>query len=198
MRPKKWGENMGSWYVRTADHPSDGMSQRTDLYFSKLSRLYEESGVRYRAPLAIALLSVAFQEYPLWIGSSVKVFLYDRPILNLLGAGLLLSSLLVASALTSRLAIAIFTAIAVIAILPDWAQIANHTYLALWSIPVAFLFREWWKSDLYARYLRITLGIVMLAAFSQKILAGTYIDGSFIAWLNANGAPTQRLFSFLF
>jgi hypothetical protein len=58
---------MGSWFVRAADHPSDRMSQRADLYFSKLSKLYEQSGVRYRAPLAIALLSVAFQEYPLWI-----------------------------------------------------------------------------------------------------------------------------------
>lgn len=147
--------------------------------------------------MAVAILSVTFQEFPLWLGSSVKVFLYDRPILVVLGVGLLLCSVLALSALTSRLAIALFIAIAAVAILPDWVVIANHTYLALWSIPAAVLFREWWKSDLYAFYLRMTLGMVMLAAFAQKILAGTYLDGTFIAYLGAYGAPSERMFSFL-
>jgi hypothetical protein len=187
------GENMRS----TADNLSGGASQETGIYFSRLSKTYEESGVRYRAALAVAILSVAFEEYPLWITSSVKVFLYNRPILDLLGAGLLLCSLLTIPALTSRWAIAFFIAIAMIGILPDWSGIANHVYLALWCIPVAVLFREWWKSDLYALYLRITLGIVMLAAFAQKILAGTYVDGSFVDFLSERGAMTERLFSFL-
>src|SRR5262245_61670448 len=127
---------------------------------SKYWELYDVSGVRYRAPLAIAILSVAFQEYPLWIGSPVKIFLYSRPVLDLLGAGLLLASMLAAFVLTSRLAVGLFIAIAVIAIVPDWLIIANHTYLALWTISVAILFREWWNSDLYAFYLRATIGIV--------------------------------------
>jgi hypothetical protein len=85
----------------------------------------------------------------------------------------------------------------VVAILPDWIVIANHTYLALWTIPMAILFREWWKSDLYAFYLRMTIGIILLAAFAQKILAGTYLDGSIIAWLSGNGQLTERSFAFL-
>lgn len=188
------GENMRS----AADDLSGGTSQGIGSYFfSKLARSHEESGVRYRAPLSVALLSVAFQECPLWFGSPAKVFLYGEPILGLLTAGLFLTALLAASALTSRLAIAIFIAIAVVAILPDWLLLANHTYLALWTIPVAVLFREWWTSELYAFYLRMTIGIVMLAAFSAKILAGTYVDGSYIAYLSANGALTERTFSLL-
>jgi hypothetical protein len=188
---------MRSLLAHTVDRPFEEVPRRSESHLSKISRMYEESGARFRAPLSLALLSVAFQEYPSWLRSSVKVFMYDRLVLDLLGAGLVLAALLAVWARTSRLAIAIFIVIAAISILPDWMAIANHTYLALWSIPVAILFREWWRSDLYAFYLRLTIGIVMLAAFSQKILAGTYVDGSYIAWLSINGSPTERLFSFL-
>lgn len=187
------GQKMSS----ATDNLSGGASQETGVYFSRLSRIYEDSGVRYRAPLAVAILCVVFEGYPDWITSPIKIYIYNRTILDLLGAGLLVCSLLTLPALTSRLAIAFFIAIAMIAILPEWLSIANHTYLALWSIPVAVLFREWWKSDLYALYLRITLGAVMLAAFAQKILAGTYMDGSFIDFISAHGAVTERMFSFL-
>jgi hypothetical protein len=37
----------------------------------------------------------------------------------------------------------------------------------------------------------------MIAAFAQKILAGTYLDGSYIALLSATGSTTERMFSFL-
>ena len=188
---------MRSLFAHTVDGPSEEAPRHSENHLSKISRMYEESGARFRAPLSLALLSVAFQEYPSWLRSSVKVFMYDRLVLDLLGAGLVLAALLAVWARTSRLAIAIFIVIAAISILPDWMAIANHTYLALWSIPVAILFREWWRSDLYAFYLRLTIGIVMLAAFSQKILAGTYVDGSYIAWLSSNGSPTEQLFSFL-
>ncbi len=171
--------------------------KRPSSYFSKLSRIYAESGIRYRAPLTIALFSVAFQEYPTWVLNSVKEAIYGRPLLSLLGAGILLCGLLAAFVRTSRLAVAIFIAIAVFVILPDWKSLPNHTYLALWTIPVAVLFSEWWKSDLYSFYLRATLGIVMIAAFFQKIMAGTYLDGSYIAHLSAHGATTERMFSFL-
>jgi len=186
---------MRSWFARTVDESSAGISQESDNLYSKLSKLYEESGVRYRVPLAIAILSVAFQEYPAWTTQAIKIDVYGETIIALLGAGLVLSSVLAAFASTSRLAVAIFVAITVIAILPEWQVIANHTYLALWCIPVAILFRESWNSDLYAFYLRMTVGIVMIAAFGQKILAGTYLDGSFIAYLSATGSSSERMFS---
>src|SRR5262245_31018392 len=143
---------MRSWFAHIVDDTSDGMSEKTESYFSRLSRIYVASGVRDRAPLTIALFSVAFQEYPLWIRSGPKLALYDRLFLDLSAAGIVLCALLAASARTSRLAVAIFIAIAVIVIVPSWLSIANHIYLALWTIPVAVLFREWWKSDLYSFY----------------------------------------------
>src|SRR5262245_53504589 len=139
---------MRSRFAHTADPATDGMSGKTESesYFSRLSRLYDESGVRDRVPLSIALFSVAFQEYPNWMRSDGKLALYGGLVLNLLAVGIVLCALLAASARTSRLALAIFIAIAVIAILPDWNFLANHTYLALWTIPIAVLFREWWNS----------------------------------------------------
>src|SRR5262245_34526203 len=188
---------MRSWFAHTVDHASEGLAEKTESYFSRLSRIYVQSGVRYRAPLSIAIISVAFQEYPQWIKPGLKLALYGPLIINLFIAGILLCGLLAASARTSRLAVAIYIVIATIAIVPDWSFLANHAYLALWTIPVAVLFREWWKSDLYSFYLRATLGIVMIVAFSQKILAGTYLDGSYIAWLSAHGSTTERVFSLL-
>ncbi|WP_119275294.1 hypothetical protein [Taklimakanibacter deserti] len=185
---------MRSSAPHTVDHASDGMSEKTE---SKLSRKYHESGVRDRAPLSVALLSVAIQELPSPMGSGIKLAFQESLIFVLMVGGILLCALLAASARTSRLAVALFTAIAVIAIMPDWTSNANHTWLALWTIPVAVLFREWWNSDLYSFYLRATLGIVMIAAFSQKVMAGTYLDGFYIEFLNATGSTTERMFSIL-
>lgn len=36
------------------------------------------------------------------------------------------------------------------------------------------LFAKWWEQPLYADYLRITLGVEMLAAAARKLLAGIY------------------------
>src|SRR5262245_16196633 len=160
---------MRGWFAHTADHISDGVSEKSEPYFTKLSRKYAESGVRYRAPLTIALFSVAFQKYPLWTLSG-KLALHDQLIHEFVVASIVICALLAALARTSRLAVAIYIVIAVIAILPDWTDMANHDWLAFWTIPVAVLFREWWKSDSYSVYLRATLGIVMIAAFLQKVM----------------------------
>jgi len=188
---------MRSSVPHTADHTSDRVSEKAESFFPRLWRAYDESGVRDRAPLAIAIVSVLFQQFPQWVQSADKVALYGPLPLELFAVGILVSAVLAASARTSRVAVAIFIAPAIFVILPGWTAIANHTWLALWTIPVAVLFREWWKSDLYSFYLRATLGIVMIAAFSQKILAGTYLNGFYIGYLGANGATTERMFSFL-
>src|ERR1700752_4847139 len=131
---------------------------------SRLSRYYAETGLRDRAAMAIAIFSVVFQDYPSWGGVSSQA-VYNQVLLNGVAAGIVLASLLSLSPRTSRLAIGLFIVIAAAIIFPNWRGLANHTYLALWTIPVAVLFREWWKSDLYAFYLRMTLGVVMIAAF---------------------------------
>lgn len=148
-----------------------------------------------RAPIFIAILSVAFQQQGFWRSVANAETFFQGYYLVLFGL-VVLSAVFSLFASTSRLAIALFIAIAVIDFAPRWTSLANHTFLALWTIPFAVLFNEWWKSDLYSRYLRVTLGIVMFAAVAQKLLAGTYIDGSYIYWMSKSGSLTERMFSF--
>src|SRR5262249_10322035 len=93
--------------MRAASRIHASMSDSAIAWFSRLSRLYDESGVRDRAPLTIAIVSVAFEQYPPWIRP-------ERPALDLWGVAILLCGVLAAVAQTSRIAVAIFIAIAVI------------------------------------------------------------------------------------
>ncbi len=151
--------------------------------------------LKYRAPLFVAILSVAFQHYPYWTNPGDLESFFHEYSLIVLGL-VVLSAFLCLFAPTSRFAIILFTACAIFDTIPRWTYLANHTFLALWTIPLAVLFKEWWKSDLYSLYLRVTIGMVMIAAVAQKLLAGTYIDGSYIYWLSSHGSLTERLFSF--
>ncbi|HUQ36135.1 MAG TPA: hypothetical protein VM144_07145 [Aestuariivirga sp.] len=163
-----------------------------------LRHLYEyylRGEIRYRAPLFVAILSVAFQHQTYW-GTSENIDTLFRGYSLVLFGLVALSGILSLFALTSRFGIMLFIAIVAIDFIPRWTSLANHTYLALWTIPFAVFFKEWWKSELYSLYLRVTLGIVMFAAFSQKLLAGTYIDGSYLYYLSYHGALTERMFSF--
>ena len=76
-----------------------------------------------------------------------------------------------------------------------WMMIANHNWLSYWCIPAAALFVRWWEEEAYSDYLRITLGVVMLAAAVQKLVAGTYLDGTYIAYLSHYGSTTEKLFA---
>lgn len=156
---------------------------------------YDHGYLKYRASLSVALLSVVFQQHNQWLNTGGLETFFPGYFLAIFGL-VVLSALLSLFASTSRFAIILFITVAAIDMIPRWTSLANHSFLALWSIPLAVLFKEWWKSDLYSLYLRVTLGIVMLAAFAQKLLAGTYIDGSYIYWLSNNGSLTERMFSF--
>ena len=161
-------------------------------------RFYENllrGDLKYRVPLSVAILSVAFQQYFYWRYQGDLGLFFHGYTLVLFGL-VVFSAFLSLSTSTSRFAVILFIAVAAIDIIPRWTMLSNHAFLALWSIPVAVLFKEWWKSDLYSLYLRVTLGIVMFAAVAQKLLAGTYIDGSSIYWLSGHGFLTERMFSF--
>lgn len=97
----------------------------------------------------------------------------------------------------SRIAVAVFSLFFVYDAFPTWVEQANHSWLAVWTIPIAMLFAKWWEQPLYADYIRVTLGIVMLAAAAQKLLAGTYLDGTYIAYLSYYGSTTENMFRFL-
>jgi hypothetical protein len=161
-------------------------------------QIYEDlfrGDMKERAPLFIAILSVAFQQQSFWRSPENAEAFFQGYYLVLFGL-VVFSAVFSIFASTSRLAIALFIAIAVIDFAPRWTSLANHTFLALWTIPFAVLFKEWWRSEPYSRYLRITIGIVMFAAVAQKLIAGTYIDGSYIYWMSKTGSLTERMFSF--
>jgi hypothetical protein len=151
--------------------------------------------LKERVPLCVAILSVSFQFFLDDSWNDPNSF-FDKYTLILIGLAVVISAFLTLFAQTSRIAIMLFIAIAAVEFIPRWTVLANHTFLALWTIPFAILFKEWWKSDLYSFYLRYTLGIVMFGAFAQKVLAGTYIDGSYLYLLSNHGSLTERMFSF--
>lgn len=147
-----------------------------------------------RLGLAIAILSVVFEK-ALDLEGNLR---FGRTHLVVVTAGFLLSAILVLSERYSRVGVGLFALSILVFVAAKWAAYHNHGWLTVWTIPVALAFgAAWWESDLYRWYLRATLGVVMLAACAQKILAGTYLDGSFITYMSLQGSPTERMFGFL-
>lgn len=147
-----------------------------------------------RLSLAVAILSVAVEKV-MDFNSNLQT---ERYYLIAVTIGVIASSILVVFAKYSRVGVAVFTVSVLTYAVAKWAAYHNHGWLTVWTIPVALAFgREWWNSEVYRWYLRATLGIVMLAACAQKILAGTYLDGSFITYLSHYGAATEQMFGFL-
>lgn len=93
--------------------------------------------------------------------------------------------------------VCIFAVGLLLSFVPGWYGAANHTWLAVWMLVPVVLFVSWWKEIVYANYIRYTLGFVMLVAVAQKLIAQTYLDGSYIAWLSNYGSTTERAFQFL-
>jgi len=146
-----------------------------------------------RLALMTAMLSVFFEK-------SGKLFRYNFDSnfeLTFMLAGMVLVLPFVLVKKYSRMAILAFILLLLPSVYSNWATYANHSWLSLWTIPAALLFTKYWDDALYAHYIRITLGIVMIAAFSQKILAGTYVDGTYIAYLSHFGSTTENMFKFL-
>ena len=97
----------------------------------------------------------------------------------------------------TRMSIAVF-AVTLIPYAPNFLGLANHQILGFWCILPALLVKDWVSSRSYATYLRVTFGMVMLAAFAQKLVAGTYIDGSYLQFLVTNSTKTTaRWFGFV-
>ncbi len=143
-----------------------------------------------RLALAAAMLSVCLES-----GISLPNDWTSANISELLSvAGLLATVPAVLFVRISRLALVAFTLFLALHVVNDWDTLANHTWLAAWTIPAAACVSKWWERETYADYLRITLGIVMLAAAAQKIMAGTYIDGTYIAHLSHQGGTTEQMF----
>ncbi|MBY8976036.1 hypothetical protein KHP62_09480 [Rhodobacteraceae bacterium NNCM2] len=154
----------------------------------------EEHGFYMRLGFAIAVLSVVFEKV-LDLESNL---LTERYYLVASTIGFALAVPLVLVERTSRAGVILFGVSILVFVADKWAAYHNHGWLSVWCLPVAALFgAAWWQSELYRWYLRVTLGVVMIAAFTQKIVAGTYLDGSFITYLSGNGSLTEQMFGFM-
>ena len=144
--------------------------------------------------MAVAIGSIVFEKLP---GIEV-VYATERYHLVAATGVFAVAAILALFKKTSWIGLLLFTVAMVVYVSSRWPAYHNHGWLTVWTIPVAVLFGlRWWESELYRWYLRATLGIVMLAAAAQKVLAGTYFDGSFISYLSIYGAPTEQMFGFL-
>lgn len=109
---------------------------------------------------------------------------------------ILLAAALVLNPKYSRAGVIVFV-VASIPYLPKFFSLANHQILAFYCILPAALFKNWVTSVAYANYMRITFGMVMLAACAQKLVAGTYVDGSYLYHLISSGKTTAQWFGFI-
>jgi hypothetical protein len=147
-----------------------------------------------RWALAVAILSVLFEKLPRF---EANLF-YDRYHLLFATVCIAISCALVLSEKLSRIGLFLFTISIFVYAFSSWSAYHNHGWLSVWTIPAALAFgAKWWDSELYRFYLRASLGIAMLAACAQKVLAGTYLDGSFITFLSFYGGTTEQMFGFL-
>ncbi len=151
------------------------------------------AGKYFRLALMTAILSVCFERLPNLLDEQVT----NYPLSLLLFAGMVGGAALGLSEKYSRLGVLVFSVMLVPYVVERWFVMANHGWLGVWTIVPAALFAKWWTEPAYSDYLRLTLGIVMLAAAAQKLLAGTYLDGSYIAYLSHYGSTTENMFQFL-
>ena len=154
----------------------------------------ERLALYLRLGMTIAMLSVVFETI------ATLPYFWSTGAWNVVFA---ISAFVVATVVspfesTSRLAVILFGFGTAAYLYTIWPSFKNHGWLTVWTIPIAAAFgHAWWKSETYRWYLRATLGVVMLAACAQKLLAGTYWDGSYITHLSLNGSTTEHMFGFL-
>jgi hypothetical protein len=146
-----------------------------------------------RLALAVAVLSFFFEE----MGDMLDYSEDGRWFLAASIALMPFTVLLVLHEKYSRLGVILFTLLAIGPAYDRWYVFANHSWLALWTVCMAGFFSKWWEEESYSRYLSVTLGVVMLAAAGQKLVMGTYIDGSYITFLSYAGSTTEQAFGFL-
>lgn len=87
----------------------------------------------------------------------------------------------------------IVPAILILRMFETWPYSANHHWFYLWvAIPILL------RPDLltgvdFSRYVGLSMGIMMLVAFIQKLVGGHFLDGSFMAYFAAAGGETERM-----
>ena len=91
----------------------------------------------------------------------------------------------------------IIPVVLILRMVASWPYSANHHWFYLWvAIPILL------RPDLlpgidFSRYVGLSMGIMMLVAFIQKLVGGHYLDGSFLAYFAAAGGEMERLLNHL-
>ncbi len=73
-----------------------------------------------------------------------------------------------------------------------WPWSANHIFFALWILIPVLLRPTLLTGDSFSRYVAISMGIMMVAAGVQKLIAGHYLDGTMFAAFAAEGSATEQ------
>lgn len=140
--------------------------------------------------LWVAFVSIVFQQgddlyVPNTAGAEIGIFLMLVGVVVYCWSG------------TRQLGTWVFVTGLLISFAFDWYAAANHTWLAVWTLAPVVLFAAWWHERAYTDYVRYTLGFVMLAAAIQKVVAGTYLNGHYLAWMSNYGSASEQAFGFL-
>lgn len=76
----------------------------------------------------------------------------------------------------------------------EYRSSANHVLLSLWLL-VPLMFFPWAiKSEKYADYIRRSVGLVMVAAASQKLISGNFLNGHMLMYLASHGGQPEETF----
>ncbi|MCY4006833.1 MAG: hypothetical protein OXE84_08445 [Rhodobacteraceae bacterium] len=74
----------------------------------------------------------------------------------------------------------------------SWPWSANHIFFALWIMIPVLLRPTLLTGNSFSRYVSISMGIMMVAAGVQKLIAGHYLDGTMFAAFAAEGSLTEQ------
>lgn len=152
-----------------------------------LSRLdYKRSATICILFIAVALL---IGEYLVYFKDFIKYRDYDYIVFTV-AALVVLSRALVKG--IDRWFLLFFMSMAYV-IFHDFRSTANHVFFSLFLLFPIALFPNKESSEIYSDYVRRCLAIVMIAAATQKLIAGSYLNGDFLKYLASGGDPNENL-----
>lgn len=74
----------------------------------------------------------------------------------------------------------------------DFRSTANHVFLAQWLL-VPLIIPQAVEAKDFAKYVRRTLGLVMIGAASQKLISGNFLDGAMLQYLLGGGFAHENM-----
>lgn len=166
-----------------------GKVMAVDLASKIKSLLLKKIDYKYSASLCILLISVALLvgEYLVHYNTFIKYRDYDYIAFTSLATLVLLRALIKG---IDRWFLLFFLAMTYV-ILQDFRSTANHVFFTLLLLFPIAVFPNKESTDTYSDYVRRCLGVVMIAAATQKLISGNYLNGEFLKYLTMGNEPTK-------